>query len=76
MTGSEDGWIRVHSADGQGDAKENELYKGHHGRVHSCLYSPDGELFASGSEDGTIRLHQDKPKTYGSGSRSEKRLLS
>jgi len=63
VTGSTpDGWIRVHSAQ---TGEEKELYKGHHGPVHSISYSPDGELYASGSEDGTIRLWQNEPKTYG-----------
>lgn len=40
-----DQWVRVHGMNGE----EREVLKGHHGPVHCVEYSPDGEMYASGS---------------------------
>ncbi|GFZ46465.1 hypothetical protein JCM24511_04712 [Saitozyma sp. JCM 24511] len=58
-----DPWVRVYDLD---SGHEREVYKGHHGPVLCASYSPDGEVYATGSEDGTIRLWQTNPgKSYG-----------
>jgi len=62
IVGGADCTVRVFD---YGTGKELELHKGHHGPVHCVRYSPDGNTFASGSEDGTIRILQTELKCYG-----------
>ncbi|XP_022987770.1 serine-threonine kinase receptor-associated protein-like [Cucurbita maxima] len=61
IAGGEDMWIHVfdfHTGD------EIACNKGHHGPVHCLRFAPGGESYASGSEDGTIRIWQTGPLTH------------
>jgi serine-threonine kinase receptor-associated protein len=54
ITGSStDLWLYVYNFD---TGKEIISHKGHHGPVRCVAFSPNGDAYASGSEDGTIRI--------------------
>ena len=42
-----------------------DVLKGHHGPVWSIAFSPDGRLYATGSEDGTIKMWKNCEGFYG-----------
>jgi len=62
VVGGADCTVRVYD---YSSGKELEVHKGHHGPVHCVRHAPDGNTFASGSEDGTIRILQTELKAYG-----------
>jgi serine-threonine kinase receptor-associated protein len=63
VVGEEPGtWARVYSWD---DGKELDVHKGHHGPIWSIAFSPDGNLYATGSEDGTIKMWKNCEGFYG-----------
>lgn len=63
VTGSpNDTWARVWDLDAE---KELETGKGHHGPIWTTCFSPDGKMYATGSEDGTIKLWKFTNGPYG-----------
>ena len=71
--GMKDTWVRVWDWNGlragevENENSKNliETQKGHHGPIWSISYSPDGKLYATGSEDGTIKLWKACKEQYG-----------
>lgn len=53
VVAGEDMWVHLHD---YSTGEEVECNKGHHGPVHTVRFAPGGESYASGSEDGTIRI--------------------
>ncbi|EEH21630.2 hypothetical protein PABG_03846 [Paracoccidioides brasiliensis Pb03] len=63
VTGSMgDTWARVYDLESD---EELEVQKGHHGPIWSVSYSPDGKVYGTGSEDGTIKLWKACREPYG-----------
>jgi serine-threonine kinase receptor-associated protein len=63
IVGEEPGtWAKVIRYD---DEVEIDVHKGHHGPIWSIAFSPDGKLYATGSEDGTIKMWKNCDGFYG-----------
>jgi serine-threonine kinase receptor-associated protein len=53
VAGGHDNWIHIFDYE---TGKEIEVHQGHHGPIHSVAYAPGGKSYASGSDDGTVRI--------------------
>ncbi|KZZ88791.1 WD domain containing protein [Moelleriella libera RCEF 2490] len=63
VVGEEPGtWAKVIRYD---DEEEIDTHKGHHGPIWSVAFSPDGKLYATASEDGTIKMWKNCEGFYG-----------
>ena len=63
ITGSpSDTWVHVWDLEGK---QELETGKGHHGPIWTTCFSPDGKLYATGSEDGTVKMWKFTSGPYG-----------
>jgi len=60
--GTSDTWVRVYNYD---NGKELDLQRGHHGPVWTLGITPDGKMYGTGSEDGTIKLWKFTQEPYG-----------
>ena len=60
--GNSDTWVRIYDYD---TGKELEVNRGHHGPVWTVAMTPDGKMYGTGSEDGTIKLWKFTADSYG-----------
>jgi len=60
--GIKDTWAKVYDYDSE---QEIDVHKGHHGPIWSISFSPDGKLYATGSEDGTIKMWKNCQGSFG-----------
>lgn len=68
IAGGSDTWVRVFAFE---TGAMLECHKGHHGPVRCLRFAPNGESFATGSEDGTIRIWQNDSSSAAAASISD-----